>query len=182
MGFVNPATVEAPYALQKPYKEEVIDDLLVKYTFDGWYLDFELTNKADDYGELFKIVWNIKLNRILEIRDYGVMVKADLSDLSEDEMIFIRESTTNPEEGMVFECDESGNEGYTYCSMTGFTYGKSTEEICEILNKVKLVMYMEDENGKITTRKFKASDATIDVKEETDEIEVRETREYYNLD
>lgn len=143
---------------------------------------FELTNKADDYGELFKIVWNIKLNRILEIRDYGVMVKADLSDLSEDEMIFIRESTTNPEEGMVFECDESGNEGYTYCSMTGFTYGKSTEEICEILNKVKLVMYMEDENGKITTRKFKASDATIDVKEETDEIEVRETREYYNLD
>ena len=43
-------------------------------------------------------------------------------------------------------------------------------------------MYMEDENGNITTRKFKASDATIDVKEETDEIEVRETREYYNLD
>lgn len=39
MGFVNPASVTETYVLQKPYKEEVIDGLLVKYTFDGWYAD-----------------------------------------------------------------------------------------------------------------------------------------------
>lgn len=48
MGFVNPATVEAPYALQKPYKEEVIDGLLVKYTFDGWYASADFSGAKVD--------------------------------------------------------------------------------------------------------------------------------------
>lgn len=48
MGFVNPSIVETPYALQKPYKEEVIDGLLVKYTFDGWYASADFAGEKID--------------------------------------------------------------------------------------------------------------------------------------
>lgn len=36
-GFANPTSVTEEYVLQAPYKEETIDGVLVKYTFDGWY-------------------------------------------------------------------------------------------------------------------------------------------------
>lgn len=43
---------------------------------------FELENKEDNYGKLFEVTWNIKLNRILKFKDYKVFVSADLSNLS----------------------------------------------------------------------------------------------------
>ena len=36
-GFANPTSVTEEYVLQAPYKEETIDGVVVKYTFDGWY-------------------------------------------------------------------------------------------------------------------------------------------------
>ena len=47
-GFANPTSVTAPYALQKPYKEEVIDGLTVKYTFDGWYASADFSGAKID--------------------------------------------------------------------------------------------------------------------------------------
>ena len=47
-GFVNPTSVTEPYALQKPYKEEVIDGLTVKYTFDGWYASADFSGEKID--------------------------------------------------------------------------------------------------------------------------------------
>lgn len=47
-GFVNPTSVTEPYALQKPYKEEIIDGLTVKYTFDGWYASADFAGEKID--------------------------------------------------------------------------------------------------------------------------------------
>lgn len=38
-GFANPNTVDAdaPYTLQAPYREDMVDGVVIKYTFMGWY-------------------------------------------------------------------------------------------------------------------------------------------------
>lgn len=47
-GFVNPTSVTEPYALQKPYKEELIEGVVVRYTFDGWYATEDFSGEKID--------------------------------------------------------------------------------------------------------------------------------------
>ena len=142
---------------------------------------FELENKEDNYGKLFEVTWNIKLNRILKFKDYKVFVSADLSNLSKDEKIFFYEYTNNPEEGNIFEGEQSGTEAYAYCALTGFTYGKSNDELVDIARKIKLVIHMEDENGKMKTKKIDNPSRNIEVKEISDDIDVEQMKDYFGL-
>ena len=103
-----------------------------------------------NYGNLFRVVYKVDLKRHNLFNDYYASAQVDFSNLSDDEKIFFRK-VKDDTSMYLFEHNESDDKSKAsvYVGLSGATYGKTIEELEEIIRKVKITLILQDKNGKI---------------------------------
>lgn len=136
----------------------------------------KLTNL--NYGNLFNVVYKIDLKRHNFFNDYYASAQVDFSNLSDNEKIFFRK-VKDDTSMYLFEHNESDDKSIAsvYVGLSGATYGKSVEELDDIIRKVKINIILQDKNGKIIEKSVSITDDEI-IQEKEDKGDVINQREF----
>lgn len=165
------------------YKEVSLDSKTIKRINQvnsipyGFTEIYPINSKIKKHiGNVFEACVKFKVKRPNKLKDYYVGTQIDFSGLDETEMIFWGADCTNPKD-QIFACywpDEL--EMSTYCSLYGVTAGKSKEEINRILKKIKFILTVEDEMGRITEKKMaiQGLDVSVCAPDESDYFGMKE--------
>lgn len=124
-----------------------------------------------NYGNYFRVVYKVDFKRHNTFNDYYVSTHIDFSDLSDDEKIFF-ERVKDDTSLYLFEQSESDDKfnASTYIDLAGATYGKTIEELSEIIRKVKITIILQDKNGKIMEKPVSiTNDEIIQEREDKDD-------------
>ena len=115
-----------------------------------------------NYGNLFRVVYKVDLKRHNLFNDYYASAQVDFSNLSDDEKIFFRK-VKDDTSMYLFEHNESDDKSKAsvYVGLSGATYGKTIEELEEIIRKVKITLILQDKNGKIIQKTVSITDDDI---------------------
>ena len=136
----------------------------------------KLTNP--NYGNLFRVVYKVDLKRHNFFNDYYASAQVDFSNLSDNEKIFFRK-VKDDTSMYLFEHNESDDKSIAsvYVGLSGATYGKSVEELDDIIRKVKINIILQDKNGKIIEKSVSITDDEI-IQEKEDKGDVVLQREF----
>jgi formylmethanofuran dehydrogenase subunit E len=127
---------------------------------------FEIKNLNNNtYGYIFDFDYHFDVKRYTKINDYVIEDTIDYSDLDDTENIFFLDSTGGIHGQKIFALNGGGNDAQMYVSLTGCTYGKDEKEIIEIAKKVKITLWIENENGEIRKKNIRLSQLNPDIQE-----------------
>lgn len=108
---------------------------------------------AEDYGTVFESEYHFIIKRIVPEIGYHVTAVIDYSELDEKEKIFFADSIESDIDEDIFIINDEKYSSPYVVSLLGFTYGYTDDEIKNIVQKVKFIIYMEDDDGKVTSIK-----------------------------
>ena len=185
----------------KIFHTEVSGDCIVFTNYPGIEMDDEAFNKINkgvdnkedldevytldpqfskNRGNVFAATVYFNVKRPNSKKDYYVGTNVDFSALSDSEKIFWGTSMTSSQD-KIFVCNwpeqPDKMEMKTWCMLYGVTAGKTSEEIKNIIKKLKFTLILEDESGRIMEKKIVASDLNISNQdaEEQDTEAMKET-------
>ena len=117
-GFDNPNKVDKPYTLQAPYREEVVDGMVVKYTFMGWY------DNPNFEGEKIETIDENTVGTLYAKWTEYIATVADVKALTDGETTKMRGTTTYFDGTEAYLQDATG--GMRVIFPTGTTLAENT--------------------------------------------------------
>lgn len=163
-----------------PITDKEVDLINAKNTSVSDICEMWSLKKLPDsnYGNLFRVVYKVDLKRHNFFNDYYASAQVDFSNLSDNEKVFF-EKVKDDTSMYLFEHNESDDKSVAsvYVGLSGATYGKSVEELDDIIRKVKIKIILQNKNGKIIEKSVSITDDEI-IQEKEDKGDIINQREF----
>lgn len=123
---------------------------------------WELTEiPGESYGNLFEVIYYVKIERYNPLNDYYIASESDFSALTDEEQVFFSEVMSDTSSYAFETTDEGQNIAYCNVMLSGVTYNMSKEELEDIIRKVKIKLIIQDKNGRIFEKKVPLTEDAI---------------------
>ncbi len=133
-----------------------------------------------DYGTFFELDYHFDLTKYIKWNDYIVEAMVDDSDLEDAEKVFFAESTGGLHDQYIFEGNGNENKAVFYISMMGNSYQYDEAQLLDIVKKLKIKLWIQDKNGRISQKKVNVNNSMIDV-EEASEHDIESSKDVLGI-